>query len=445
MTYSVTSLITDIALASLLIFIAQILRSKIRIIQNLFLPAPLIAGFLGLCLGSQGLRLLPFSAAISDYPYALIVILFGSLFIGRKSEGRFKKTLNRVEDTFLLNMAAEVGQFGMALVLGSFIFFFLFPDLDAAFALLAPAGFAGGHGYAASIGGTLTELTGWQEAVTIGQTFATIGLILGVLVGLVMINYAIKKGYTNYVTNMTALPSSMRSGFFDRDEQKSVGLETTCSISIETLSWHFALVLMAAGGAYLFNYLYGFFNLSFSLPLVCLSMFCGVIINKFLKVCNLSDTVDRNTISKLGSSITDYLVFFGIASIKLSVVTQYLAPIIVMSVLCTAYCLLYVFVICKRLYTNNWFERGIFIFGWNMGVVAIGIILLRIVDPDMKSNTLEDYGFAYVIISIIELGLITFIPVLVSYRYGLVTGGLLLVFFLVLLYLAKKLKRKATP
>lgn len=285
MTYSVTSLITDIALASLLIFIAQILRSKIRIIQNLFLPAPLIAGFLGLCLGSQGLRLLPFSAAISDYPYALIVILFGSLFIGRKSEGRFKKTLNRVEDTFLLNMAAEVGQFGMALVLGSFIFFFLFPDLDAAFALLAPAGFAGGHGYAASIGGTLTELTGWQEAVTIGQTFATIGLILGVLVGLVMINYAIKKGYTNYVTNMTALPSSMRSGFFDRDEQKSVGLETTCSISIETLSWHFALVLMAAGGAYLFNYLYGFFNLSFSLPLVCLSMFCGVIINKFLKVC----------------------------------------------------------------------------------------------------------------------------------------------------------------
>lgn len=55
-------------------------------------------------------------------------------------------------------------------------------DLHSAFALMMPAGFAGGHGYAASIGGTLQDITGWEEAITIGQTFATIGLILGVLI-----------------------------------------------------------------------------------------------------------------------------------------------------------------------------------------------------------------------------------------------------------------------
>ena len=97
MEYSVTSLITDIALASLLIFTGQILRAKIKIIQKLFLPAPLIAGFLGLLLGPEGLAVLPFSSALSNYPYTLIIVLFGSLFIGRQSNGGLKKMITSVE------------------------------------------------------------------------------------------------------------------------------------------------------------------------------------------------------------------------------------------------------------------------------------------------------------------------------------------------------------
>lgn len=442
MEYSVTSLITDIALASLLIFTGQILRAKIKIIQKFFLPAPLIAGFLGLLLGPEGLAVLPFSSALSNYPYTLIIVLFGSLFIGRQSNGGLKKMITSAEDTFLLNMAAETGQFGFALVIGTSVFALLFPDLHSAFALMMPAGFAGGHGYAASIGGTLQDIAGWEEAITIGQTFATIGLILGVLIGIAAINYAIKKGYTQYITNMSGLPESMRTGFFNAAEQKALGRETTCSISLETLTWHLALILMAAGGAYLIDYLYGLLNLNFSLPMVCLSMFCGVFINWFLKLVRLDKSIDRNTISRVGSSITDYLVFFGIASIRISVVSEYLLPIIIMSLLGVAYCLFYVFVICKKLYTDNWFERGIFIFGWNMGVVAIGIILLRIVDPDMKSGTLEDYGFAYVLISIIELAMITFIPVFAAYHHGFLTGCVLLIFFAFLLISAQRIKKR---
>ena len=122
--------------------------------------------------------------------------------------------------------------------------------------------------------------------------------------------------------------------------------------------------------------------------------------------------------------------------------SEYLLPIIIMSLLGVAYCLFYVFVICKKLYTDNWFERGIFIFGWNMGVVAIGIILLRIVDPDMKSGTLEDYGFAYVLISIIELAMITFIPVFAAYHHGFLTGCVLLIFFAFLLISAQRIKKR---
>ena len=41
---------------------------------------------------------------------------------------------------------------------------------------------------------------------------------------------------------------------------------------------------------------------------------------------------------------------------------------------------------------NNvcWFERSMFVYGYSTGVFAIGMILLRILDPEGKSETLPD-------------------------------------------------------
>ena len=39
-------------------------------------------------------------------------------------------------------------------------------------------------------------------------------------------------------------------------------------------------------------------------------------------------------------------------------------------------------------------ERSIFVFGYSTGVFAIGFILLRIVDPENRSKTLNDTAFA---------------------------------------------------
>ena len=43
----------------------------------------------------------------------------------------------------------------------------------------------------------------------------------------------------------------------------------------------------------------------------------------------------------------------------------------------------------------------------------MGIALLRIVDPELKSNTLNDFGLAFIVIAPVELMLITFSPVMV--------------------------------
>ena len=90
--------------------------------------------------------------------------------------------------------------------------------------------------------------------------------------------------------------------------------------------------------------------------------------------------------------VTDYLVGFGVASISITVVMEFVGPILLLCVLGTLTSLTLVFFVGRKLFHNFWFERSIFVFGWTTGVVAIGVTLLRIVDPEAKSGTLNDYG-----------------------------------------------------
>jgi len=420
----------DMSLMSILLFIAQYMRSKVKIIQNLYLPSSLLAGIMGLILSDQVLGIIPFSESISSYAYLGIVVLFASLFIGREDKGSFKKVINEVGDTFTLNLAAEIGQFGFAILVGTLILTNLFPEVNQAFAILMPAGFVGGHGYAAAIGGTLQEVGGWEEAITIGQTFATIGILSGILGGLLMINLATKKGHTRLIKSMGQLPKSMQTGLVPKEERTVMGHNTVNPMSIDPLCWHVLLVLIATAGGY---YSQGWFKAlipGITLPMMCLSMLSGLVVYFLLKLLKMDKYVDRKVITRIGSSVTDYLVAFGVASIRISIVVKYAIPILIMLACGLFFAVFYSMVICKKLFHNYWFERSIFIYGWSTGVVAMGVTLLRVVDPEFKSGTLEDYGMAYVFISIIEILLVAFLPLFVIAGNGIIAGGVLILIFI---------------
>ena len=74
-------------------------------------------------------------------------------------------------------------------------------------------------------------------------------------------------------------------------------------------------------------------------------------------------------------------------------------------------------------------------FGWTTGVEAIGVTLLRIVDPEAKSGTLSDYGYAYTLQSIIEVFIVALTPIfavsLGCITVGLIETGIALALFLV--------------
>lgn len=438
MEYTHMSFLMDFCYMSVLLVIAQFMRAKIKFLQNFFIPASLLAGVMGLLLGPQFLGIIPWSGKIGSYAYMLICIVFGGLFLGKKEKISVKNIFNKVGDTFCVNMAAEFLCFGLAMLIGGIIVALLFPDVFNEIALLLPSGFLGGHGYAATIGSALNGLLEREDGVIIGQTFATIGLLIGIFCGVALINFAARKGYTRLVKSAEMLPEDCRTGIVPGDKRSSIGEETINPMSMDPLAWHMALILLATLCGYKFYDWYKQYLPDIELPVMCLTMIFGVILQSILNHTPFKNSVDPHVTDRIGSMLTDYLVGFGVASISITVVMEFALPIVVLCVLGTLISLSLVFFVGRKLFHNFWFERSIFVFGWTTGVVAIGVTLLRIVDPEGKSGTLNDYGYAYTIQSVVEVFIIALTPGLAVSLGCPVSGAILTIIGLTLLLFCAK-------
>lgn len=427
MNYDAYSFVMDFAFMSLLLVIAQFLRTKVKFFQDFYIPSSVIAGLLGLIAGPQVLNLIPWSEKIGSYAYLLVCVLFAGLFLGKKEKVSIKHVFHNVGDTFCMNMATEFICFGSALLFGGLLLRFFFPNVFEEFSLLLPSGYCGGHGYASTIGTALNNLLGRDDCVQLGQTFATLGLLTGLFVGIACINWSVRHGGTRLIKEAGKLPEECRTGIVPKEKRVSMGEETINPMSMDPLAWHLSLTLIATLAGYKFYYWYKQYLPDIELPIMCLTMIAGVLLQIILNHSPFRDSVDKHVESRIGSMLTDYLVGFGVASISITVVKAYIGPLILLCVLGTVWPLFMVFFVGRKLFHNYWFERSIFIFGWCTGVVAIGVTLLRICDPEMKSGTLDDYGTAYTLISVIEVFIVALAPQLAVSFGCSITGTIALI------------------
>ena len=119
----------------------------------------------------------------------------------------------------------------------------------------------------------------------------------------------------------------------------------------------------------------------------------------------------------------------------------YLLPIVLLSVLGFLFVVAWLWIISPRFFRNYWFERGIYIYGLSTGVMATGVILLRICDPEFKSGVLEDFGFAWIFLTFVDLILVSFSPVMIMQGRGIIWGAVLLLITALCLVICKKVFR----
>ena len=416
------TLFVDIGIISLLLLIGKWMRVKISWIQRLFIPPSLLAGFIGLAFGPFGFDILPLSNQTGTYAGILIAFIFGALpLTSQKSNGN----TSEIGRMWVYSQAGMLLQWAFGGLLGLLILNQIWP-LSAAFGITMPSGFCGGHGTAAAIGQAFGQL-GFDEILTLAMTAATFGIVASVILGLIFVKWATKKKQTTYLADYSALPDELRTGLLPKDKRESMGESTCSSISIDSLSFNLAIICAIALGGYGISKLAAHFMPGFELPVFSCAFVVGIIMKKLLDKTRASESICPQTVGHISGSMTDYLVAFGIASIKISVVIEYIVPLAILLLSGLAVTFIYVAVMAKKLMKECWFEKAIFTWGWFTGTMAMGIALLRVVDPKMKSRCLDSYALAYLFVAPVEIALITFAPVAFTNGYGLLFAGICLV------------------
>lgn len=423
----------DLGLISFLMLIGKLIRVKVKLIQKLFIPPSLIAGTLGLSLGPNGLGWLPFSNQLGAYSAILIALVFGALPLSSPKVS-MKEVSRRVGPIWVYAQIGMLLQWGLAGLFGIFVLKWIWPSLSDAFGIMFSTGFYGGHGTAAAVGSAF-EGFGWDEAGSLGMTTATVGIIFAIIGGLFMVKWAARRKYTEFIADFKDLPDELRSGLVPRERRDTLGTATTSSISIESLTLYISVIFFVALIGYLISQGVKVYYPKLELPVFSCAFIVGLGLKNILDKVNASEYICPQTTRRLSSFFTDLLVAFGVASIKLGVVVKYALPLIVLLVAGVIIVWFITFYFGRHLSRTYWFERSIFAWGWWTGTMAMGIALIRIVDPKMASKAMDDYALAYLPIAPVEILLITFVPILFAGGNGvwLMTACVLLSLLLLLL------------
>ena len=419
------TLFVDIGIVSALLLIGKLMRVKIKLVQKLFIPPSLLAGFIGLALGPHGFDVLPLSTQTGTYAGILIAFIFGALpLTSQKVQGKNRGIANM----WAYSQGGLLFQWAFGGFLGLLILNQLWP-LSPGFGITMPSGFCGGHGTAAAIGQAFGQL-GHDEILTLAMTAATAGIVASVILGLIFVKWGASKKHTAFLADYNDLPAELQTGLLPQDKRESMGESTCSSISIDSLTFNLSLVCLIAFCGYGISKLAAHFMPGFELPVFSCAFVAGILLKKVFDRTRVTEYICPKTVNHISGALTDFLVAFGIASIKLSVVLEYIVPLAILLLSGLVVTLIYVFVMARKLMKECWFEKALFTWGWFTGTMAMGIALLRVVDPKMRSRCLDDYALAYLFIAPVEICLITFAPVAFVNGYGLLFSGICLVAFL---------------
>jgi len=344
----------------------------------------------------------------------------------------------------------------------------------------------GGHGTAAGLRESYTTL-GYPEGGDLAVTSATIGIVLGVVVGTILCNLGTVLGWTygSYAATQKAHSVAVRhsstcyyrdsmasEGHFDvedgsgreghpvtddaDDKTKKIELGvsrgddddddsgvkeqwdegspssekrgncltnfgknvpkavipikdrpvgaymTSSNDAIDTLTLHLGVVGLAILLAYLtirflmwietfsawlteYAFLSGF-------PVFPFAMLWGLAIQVIAEKFGKPSPLDRGMMQRIGGAALDFLVLTAIATTKLDAVAENIAPLCVLLLIGFCWVLFTFFVLAPLMLPDFWFERAIAEFGMATGTTAIGLMLLRIIDPDMKTPALKAFS-----------------------------------------------------
>ena len=416
----VQEMLIGTAVVGAFLLLGAFLRAKVPVFRRWLLPASVIGGTIGLLLGpgiwGSGAPL-PFPDDWISFwealPVVLIVPVFSAAPLGMGMDPSKKR--RRIRD-----MAPIVLLMTGIFALGGSIQYILGYGLNLAMTAISPEsglyrtfgyelpqGFAGGHGTATAIGSILQDfgLPWWQTSQGVSLTLATIGLIGGMLIGIFFINRAARRGETQLLGNSHAIDKDTLQGYSkDIDKQGSLGRQTTANSSIETITVHLTILLIASALAYLLSARMRVWVPAVYLPVWFYALLIMYVLNFILLKLKLHWLIATKVKARITGAFSDFAITAAIMTLPIKAVSAYIVPIVLMALLGFVGTYFVTFPLYRRTFKGDYaFERAIMSWGVNTGVMITGMTLLKITDPEYESPVLSDFSMGFALMSLFSL------------------------------------------
>jgi ESS family glutamate:Na+ symporter len=236
-----------------------------------------------------------------------------------------------------------------------------------------------------------------QHAVDFGLIYASLGFVAAFVVGVPMARWILKKNLHEGTGG--ALDQDFERGLYSSPAAPTSGKLITHSANVDSFAFHIGLL----GCAYLITDQYlklihpfvagtAFENIfSYNLFFFHGLMIC-VGLRALLDRFNLGQFVDDETQKRITGSSVDLMVTASLLSINFALLTEFWQPILLVASLVTLVTAALCFTAGLRLKTLG-AERGLTIFGCCCGSTGSGILLLRILDPNLASSVAKELAF----------------------------------------------------
>jgi len=333
-------------------------------------------------------------------PGFLINIVFACLFLG-VALPKFREIARRAGPQLAYGQIVAWGQYVVGVGLFLVLIRYAWPELPSMFGAIVAVGFEGGHGTAAGMAKTFSDLR-WENGADFALASATAGIVSAIVFGMILINWATRRGYTVRRQKPEDIPEDDSIGVIPVDRRPSAGKLTVSSNAIESVTLHLAVV----GGAILIGWALKqgllaladaisnpqFKTIAGGFPLFPLCMLGGLVIQVLEDRFDKRKLIDLGLMRRIQNTALDFLVVAAIATIQIEALYQGLAPLLIVVTAGIVWNVFCVVVLARRLLPNAWFERSIAEMGQSMGVTATGLLLLRVVDPDYESPAVDAFA-----------------------------------------------------
>ncbi len=374
---------------AVMLLVGMLLRSSVKFFQKFLIPSCFIGGTLGLILLSTGVINVS-TSLLETFAYHLFIISFISLGLTTSANNQSKlEAKSSFKGALWIGLVSGVVMAMQGIVGALLVFLFNASgsNLNPIFGFLSPLGFTQGPGQALSVGKVWEEF-GFEHAATLGLSFAVLGFAFAFFVGVPLVNWGIRKGYSSKAPKSLSL--DILKGIMQRGSKKETAGElTTYSGNIDTLAFHAALVGLVYILTYLLMLAIGtLISEEVARSLWAFFFFFGIIIALLIKfVINkigLGYLLDPGVQRRITGWSVDFLIVATIMAIQVVIVWEYIIPIMTIGLASGILTTLAVLYLGRRTREYS-FERTIGVYGITTGTASVGLLLLRIADPEFET------------------------------------------------------------